>query len=177
MFDQAFDLIVTASDHPNAQGALSRGVIASPNLTAPHGAYIGATIHISPGDQWTFQTGVVIGSDVGQLSYLYTPFQGSVQQPPTAGSRYYLTGVAAALDAPGEWFLDPATQQLSVIPPAGGLTGTVEAKHRQYGFDLTSASNINRAASVVFSWPLNTTDSMVLKVVGMRSPTVLRSIA
>ena len=159
VFDQSFDIVTTASDHPNAQGALSRGVITSPNLTAPQGTYIGATIHISPGDQWAFQTGVVISSDVGTLSYLYLPFDGSILQPPMAGNRYYLTGVAAALDAPGEWFLDPATQQLSLIPPAAGFSGTVEAKHRLYGFDLSDDAYIHVAGINLFACTINTSSS------------------
>jgi len=67
--------------------------------------------------------------------------------------------VPATLDAPGEWYLDPNTQVLSIIPPAGGLSGPVEAKHRQYGFDLSNVSDIRIVGINLFACTINTTSS------------------
>ena len=60
---------------------------------------------------------------------------------------------------PGEWFLDPKTQTLSLIPPATGLSGTVEAKHRLYGFDLSNVSYIHIVGINLFACTINTTSS------------------
>ncbi|MBN1481421.1 hypothetical protein EH223_03550 [candidate division KSB1 bacterium] len=47
-----------------------------------------------------------------QIAYLTTPQPGILDVPP----RYYIENIKALLDAPGEWFFDSKTGELSYIP-------------------------------------------------------------
>ena len=59
------------------------------------------------------------------------------------GSRYALYNKRELLTAPGEWFHDTQTGKLFLKPVGGSLAGkVVEAKRRDFGFDLTDRSFI-----------------------------------
>ena len=104
-------------------------------LTQAAGAWAGALIHFTPAQEWSGQTGSVTTSSRGRLIFTYK--QVGIQAP-AAGDPYYLTGKFQALDAPGEWFRDPTNGQLYLWAPASDNPAghTVEAKRRQYAFDL-----------------------------------------
>src|SRR2546428_636926 len=99
------------------------------------GGWEGAIIHIVPGQSWFGQIGKVTSSSSGKLTLSYSRM--SAKESFTAGDPYYLVGKFKALDAPTEWFRDgDGTLYLwdkSSDNPAGH---TVEAKHRDYAFDL-----------------------------------------
>lgn len=66
-----------------------------------------------PGSQWGSDTLPVVSIDTANrivhtkgTGYFFT----------AEGSRYFLSGAAAFLDAPGEWWYDPVTGQLDYIP-------------------------------------------------------------
>ncbi len=112
-------------------------------LTQPAGYWVGATMHVSPGQQWVWQTGTVTASSPGSITYSYT--QLTPYEDPRAGNPFYLTGKFSQLDSPGEWYHDSTTNTLYVWMPDNSVpTNTdVEAKHREYAWDLSGLSWIN----------------------------------
>ena len=134
----------------------SSGTIYDSALTQPSGYWNGALIHITPGQQWVAYTGTVTSSGPG-WRHVSLPPLGSWEQP-TAGNSYYLTGKFQALDAPGEWYRDPTSGQLYVWTPrsddpSGDL---IEAKHRQFAFDLSGRWGIQINGINVFAATIKT---------------------
>jgi Right handed beta helix region len=131
-------------------------------LTQPAGFWVGATIRIGPGQGWVNQTGTVtastptVGSTPGSVTFSYLQHDPKYTVP-KAGNHYYLTGLATALDAPGEWFRS-ASGQLSLRTPASdNPTGhLVEAKVRQFGFDMANAAYIRIDGLNFFACSINT---------------------
>jgi hypothetical protein len=133
----------------------STATIHDPSLTQPAGYWKGATIHITPGQQWIAQTGTVISSSPGQLTYSFIPLD-SYEQP-KAGNAYYLTGTFKALDSAGEWFRDNGGN-LYLWDPASDSPAKhdIEAKARQYAFNVSGDSyitiqNVNLFAATIKS--------------------------
>ena len=102
----------------------------------------GATIHIMPGQGWVGQTGRVTSSSAGKLTYSYTRMNSYAV--PTGGDPYYLTGKFKALDAPGEWYFEDSSDSLFLrTPNDADPQGHVEAKRRQFAFDLKDRKYID----------------------------------
>ncbi|HEY2587637.1 MAG TPA: right-handed parallel beta-helix repeat-containing protein [Tepidisphaeraceae bacterium] len=141
-----------------SSGTAATAKISVPQLTDPDGAWVGATIDFAAGNEWVFQSGTVTASLPGSLTFTYTQLLPTDGQTLTDGNRFYLTGTLRALDAPGEWYFDPTTNALSFLPPAGGTprAGTVEFKHRQFGFDLSRVSYVNITGITLFACTINT---------------------
>ena len=119
----------------------SSGTLYDSALTQPDGTWNGATMHIVPGQSWFGQTAKVTSYSRGRLSFTYKNM--SSKETPTGGDPYYLTGKFKALDAPTEWFRDPnGTLYLWDPKSDSPANHTVEAKHRDYAFDLRGRSNI-----------------------------------
>ena len=138
----------------NSSG-LSSATISVPGLNDPPGAWVGATIHIAPGQEWVFQTGTVTASQPGSLTYTFQQLDPSNYQTPTSGNRFYLTGVMRALAGPGEWYRDPSGTLY--LRPRGAVDGhAVEAKRRLYGFDLNGLSYIDVTGVHLFACTINT---------------------
>src|SRR6185312_15879609 len=123
-------------------------------------AWVGATIHIAPGQDWVWQTGTVIASQPGSITYQYTQLNLSLQFP-SAGNPFYLTGKLNTLDAAGEWFIDNAGGSLYLRTPQSGSPSShdVELKHRQYAFDLSGKSFITVRGINLFASTINTSAS------------------
>ena len=135
------------ADGPNA----STATITDPHLTQGAGYWVGATIHIAPGQGWTAQTGTVTAYTPGKLTYTFTSYAPTRSyENPTAGNGYYLTGKFQALDAPGEWFRDSAGD-LYLRAPGNGSPVNVQAKARQDAFDLAGLSYINVIGFNIFA--------------------------
>ena len=138
-FRNAFAQAAGVSVEPPDSSRLSTATISVPQLNDPPGAWMGATIHIAPGQGWVFETGTVIASAPGSLTYTFQQLQPADFQVPAAGNHFYLTGKMQALDAPGEWFRDPSSAMLDFVRPrSSNLRGhLLEAKRRLYAFDLS----------------------------------------
>src|SRR5205807_629964 len=103
---------------PGPGGAMSIATMSAPGFNFPSGAWDGAIIHFNPGQQWTAQTGTVIHSGPGSITFSFLPrANGGVYTAPQAGSTYFLTGSAAGLSTAGEWYRDPATAALKLNSP------------------------------------------------------------
>jgi len=122
-------------------GITAEGTIYQDTLSQPAGHWVGANLHISLGKVWIAETVKVTASGPGWVRF---PFMESENYQPKAGNTFYLTSGAAALDAPGEWFFDPADKKLSFRTPDGTAPSLhkVEYKARQYAFDLRGKSYI-----------------------------------
>ena len=127
-----------------------------PTLPGGPGAWDGATIHIGMGQGWTVQTGTVLNSGNGTLTYAYR--HQTNYETPVAGNKFYLTGKFVGLDSAGEWYRDPTTSKLHLWTPAGDnpTKHTVEAKHRLYAFELSGLSYINLRNIHIFASSIDT---------------------
>jgi fibronectin type 3 domain-containing protein len=133
----------------NYAGVESVATLRDADLSAfAAGAWDGATVHLASGEQWVWQTGRVTSSGGGALAFNYEQRTGTKSESfetPRPGNPYFLTGKFVALDAAGEWFRDPAGGRLYLWTPQGDSPAaghTVEAKRRQYAFDLNGRSHV-----------------------------------
>jgi hypothetical protein len=149
-------------------GAGSTGVVnnnvlnntlVDPNLTQPDGFWTGATIVIGAGPDWIFETDTVTSYTRGVLHFNGTT--NSIEFAATPGNPYYLIGKSGALTAAGEYFRDPTTGNLSVWTPNGDSPAShdVEARHRQWAFDLSGKSYINITGLNFFAAGLNSSST------------------
>ncbi|HZK81617.1 MAG TPA: DUF1565 domain-containing protein, partial [Humisphaera sp.] len=91
-------------------------------LPGASGAWNGATIHFGAGQGWVIQTGTVISSGNGKLTFAYQHQSG--YETPSVGNRIYLTGKLVGLDSGGEWYRDPTTGRLDLWTPNGASPST-----------------------------------------------------
>ncbi len=129
------------------------------------GALNGALVHLAAGVEWVDQVGVVIASSAGAIKVSYR--QETASQIPVTNNRFYVVGTFQSLDGPGEWYRDPTSHKLYLWDAAGdnATHHTVEAKARQYGFDLSGLSHIIVADIGLFACTINTdaaTNSILL---------------
>jgi len=139
---------------------LSTGTITDPNLPPrPDGYWRGSTIQMSLGAKWQWQTGSVVDSTQGQLTFTFTKFYDALVPGPN--NPYYLTGKLSELDTGGEWLLDSPSSTLYLWTPAGDKPSShlVEAKRRQLAFDLSSRSFITVTGIAVFGATIYTDGS------------------
>jgi len=134
----------------------STATLDDPNLPGGAGAWAGATIHIASGQGWVVQTGTVLNSAAGQLTFGFE--HATVYEDPASGNPYYLTGSFQALNGPGEWYRDPNTGQLYLWMPNSDdpSAHTIEAKDRQYAFELSGKSYIDVQGISIFAATIDT---------------------
>ena len=127
---------------PTVNGDKSTAVLYDAALTQADGYWNGATIHIAPGQGWVMQTGTVLSYSRGRIVYAYEQMNERYETP-EKGDRYFLTGKFKALDSAGEWYRD---NDGSLYLRTGGSDDpaehVVEAKRREYAFDLRGLSNV-----------------------------------
>lgn len=127
-------------------GNITTGVMIDDDL--PEGDYIGAEIYMQPNNgawSWTF-TGKVTDVNGTQFSFESfsssgQDFQQDVYHP---NSRYYFYNKESLLDTTGEWYHDKENALLYLWLPdnAEPNNHVIEAKKRDYGFDLSKKSYI-----------------------------------
>ena len=124
-------------------------------LAQPAGYWTGAQIHITPGQAWVGYTGTVTDSGPGWIT-VSLPSLGTYEMP-TAGNAYYLYGKFQGLDGAGEWYRD-ASGQLYAWTPGGDdpANHLVEAKHRQFAFDLSGRTDTTLRGIHLFAATVNT---------------------
>jgi hypothetical protein len=149
-----------------AQAGTTATLLRDSNLPATD--WTGAKILIWSGsDPWDPQTGTVTSSQAGQLVFVlddaaYPPY--IVPQP---GGYYYLYRHLGALDAPREWFYDPATSTLYFWAPGGADPHSldVRTKQRLYAFDLSAASGVTIEHLNIFAATINSSDASANNVI------------
>ena len=130
--------------------------IAVSGLPGGSGAWNGATIHFGAGQAWVIQTGTVLSSGNGALTFAYQ--HQSNYETPAVGNRIYLTGKFTALDSAGEWYRDPTTGRLNLwtTNSASPSSHVIEVKRRQFAFDLSGLSYINLSNLHIFAATIET---------------------
>lgn len=121
--------------------------------------WTGATVHVLSGDEWLYETPTITSSSAGSLSYTsnWDAWEGYF---PKAGNNYYITGVFKALDAANEWFRDTSGQLYLWAPGSvNPATQLVEAKRREWAFDLSGKSNIKIEGIDIFAAGVKTTST------------------
>jgi len=141
--------------------------LADPNL--PEGDFNGALVLIWPGARWYNHTRRVVDYVPGQsfrFDQTLRPagedtYNGPAAHRPQAGNPYVLFGCLAALDTPGEWYLDAEKATVYFSPPGGGSPAahTVEVKQRDYAFDLSKLGHIELRGFRMFAAALDMADS------------------
>ncbi|MEN9826889.1 MAG: hypothetical protein RI953_2634, partial [Pseudomonadota bacterium] len=114
------------------------------SLDQSDGFWTGATVHVVGGyGGWLGQTTTVLGSNRSERALTIRPFAISdAEVGPSAGSRFFLSGVLGALDAPREWHLDEQSSTLYLWSPDGGAPRNVEVQTRRAAIDLSGKSDI-----------------------------------
>lgn len=138
----------------SASDGSSTATIYDPSLSQASGTWVGATIHISPGQAWTSQTGTIISSSPGQVTFQYEKLDR--YELPSAGNHYYITGTFKALDTGGEWYRDPSGKLYLETPRGDSPAGhDIEAKHRDFAFDVSGQSYITIQNLNIFAATIN----------------------
>ncbi len=118
--------------------------LTDPALPGGAGDWTGALLWCAGGDRWICWSATVTAyaPATHTLSFKDGPTEHWYTVRP--GNPYVLMGVRAALDAPGEWWRDPAAGRLWLCPPANltPTNGAVEAKARTTAIDLSGRSHV-----------------------------------
>jgi hypothetical protein len=149
-----------------AQNGTNGTTLVDSNL--PNINWVGAHIHFWSGtDPWDPQTGVITQSQPGQLTFIVDGASFPPYIIPQPGGYYFLFGALGALTAPSEWFYDSNAGYLYLWAPGGADPSTlnVSAKVRQYGFELSNASNVTIAGINLFATGINSNSSSTNNVV------------
>ena len=130
-------------------------------LTQPAGVFVGAKIHTVPGVVWVAQTGTVTNYSPGFLEFRWKINGTTNTYAPKVGDPYFLFGLLSLLDTPGEWFINPSANRLYLWPPQNDspTNHTVEAKKRDYGFDLSGKSYITLQGLRLFACAVNSSST------------------
>ena len=124
------------------------------------GDMTGATLQLS--GYWTSTTSTVGSGNLnGTNKTLQLVFQNSDNPVMIGGgsTKFRLVGKKSFLTSPNQWFYDPSSQQLYVWAADGQQPQNISAKKRNYGFDLSSRSNIQVENIAVFGTTIRTDDS------------------
>jgi len=125
----------------------------------PRGDFNGGYALIWRGGAWTNVTARIKDYRPGESLAFDPPFKPHSDKyhkgdafKPRAGNRFLLVGSLAALDAPGEWFVDPATGLTYFVPPPGKAPGDLklEAKARDQVLVLRGCSHVEVAGLQLF---------------------------
>ena len=137
------------------------GIYTDAALTQPTGFFDGAKIHLVPGVVWVAQTGTVTNYVSGSLEFRWKMNGTTNTYAPKMGDPYFLFGLLSLLDTPGEWFIDSDAKALYLWPPQNDSPSnhTVEAKRRDYGFDLSGRSYINLQGLRLFACAVNSSST------------------
>ncbi|MBI2302037.1 MAG: right-handed parallel beta-helix repeat-containing protein [Armatimonadetes bacterium] len=134
----------------------------------PPGDWSGALCLLWPGERWSNFTRRVLNYQPGR-SFRFDrtfkpdkadPYHTSDPTKPRAGNPYVLFGCLAALDSPGEWFLDEPSGTLYLMPPgAEPAQHRIEVKQRDLAFDLHGLGGIELHGLRIFAAAINMTDA------------------
>lgn len=119
------------------------------------GSLDGAAIWVMAESKWRAWNSAVTGYDpaTGIVTFAevtqpwYAGNMNPARQGPYGNGYFFLSGSLGLLDAPGEWWRDDANDRMLLIPPVGVDPSepetVIEAKRRDYGFDLDNRAHIH----------------------------------
>lgn len=129
-------------------------------------SFVGAEIFIQPNkDAWSWAlSGVITAQNGKQLTLRSRSDSGQdgKQEVYAVGSRYYLHNQKQMLDSNGEWFHDRAAGLLYLQTPVGDNPAqhTIEARKRDFAFDLADKSYITIQGFELFACTITTDPQM-----------------
>jgi len=119
------------------------GVIRDADLNQPSGTWANALVYMRPGYKWYARTARVTSSSPGSINFtIHSTGHLSYEDIGKYGGDYFITGTMAALDKPGEWYSDGSTLYLWSPASDNPASHLVEAKHRQYAFDISDRAHV-----------------------------------
>jgi hypothetical protein len=142
--------------------------VVDPALNFPSGFWNGGVIWISASQTnpvaWWAQTQRIRASGPGFVEFDTLPIDAADPHPtrvPGPGNGYFLTGRLEVLDSATEWFHDAAASRLYIWTPGGGdpAQHAVDAKVREFAFDLTSLAYIEVADFNIFAATITMKDA------------------
>lgn len=141
---------------------IASGTINDSNLGS---GYVGAKINIGAAKSWVMLTGDVTSSSSGTLTFNF--YRQSDYIAPDAGQNYFLWGKLSLLGAPNETFYDSGSGLLYLWTPQGSNPSSqaVEAKRRQFAFDLSNRSYITVKGFNIFASSINTNNGSQYNVI------------
>ncbi len=121
--------------------------IVDPNLPSPAGFWNGATVWFLGGKEawepWVAQTATVTNYLPGKITFA-TPLLNTSDFLPISQTPYFLTGgPLESLGAPSEWWIGNGYLYLWPTKSDSPVAHLVEAKRRQFGFDLSNRSYVS----------------------------------
>ena len=143
---------------------LRKGVVIDGSL--PEGNWVGALAHLSVQHRYFTYTRPVLAANGS--SFRYNPhcptapagivggiYKGEglpcLTPPCRLPGIYYLSGVRAALDTPGEWFLDEETRELYIwMPDSKSPKSRVSVNGRDYCLDVDAAAGAKSVEGIRF---------------------------
>ncbi len=135
--------------------------IVDPALSRAGIDWTGDKINLIPGWRWVAWTRIIKSCDPNKGEIILDPIDNSEPHAIRERTTYYIYGTLKALDSPGEWFFDKGTKTLYFYPSTGRNPNAlkIEAKKRQFAFDLSKLSYIQVKGFCVFGSSMNLSDS------------------
>ena len=134
----------------------------------PAGDFNGGYVMIWRGGAWTNATVRIKDHRPGESLAFDPPFKSQSDQyhqgdafKPRAGNRFFLLGSRAALDAPGEWLVEPNTGLTHFLPPPGKTPTdlSLETKARDQTLVLRGCSHVEVRGIELFGGIFDLTDA------------------
>jgi hypothetical protein len=149
--------LTSTSGSGSSDNGVTTGRVFNSALSQPNGFWEGATVHIAAGAGFVQHTATVTSSVTGAVTFTYGTENESV---PRFGNHFYIDNTFKALDAPGEWYRDPATDTLHLRTPHSDDPSVhrVEAKRRDLAFDLRGVSHVEVKGINLFAASITTDD-------------------
>jgi len=129
-------------DSGSAWTANTTGVIRDASLTQPSGTWTNALVYMRPGHKWYARTARVTSSSPGSLNFTIHSTGHLSYENIANGGDYCITGTMAALDKAGEWYSNGSTLYLWAPASDNPASHLVEAKRRQYAFDISGRAHV-----------------------------------
>jgi hypothetical protein len=129
------------------------------NLTQPAGFWDGAIVHAIWSPRYHAITGTVTSYSPGSLQIdLHSGTRGDIN---SNGIYYIAGGTYNALDNETEWFYDNTSSTLYLWAPGGVNPSilSIEAKKRDYAFDLNGKSYVNIEGFDIFASSITTNEA------------------
>ncbi len=145
-----------------AQSGSTSNHIADSGLTFPVDSLQGATVHLRGSFAWSAQSRAVTGNGPGSLDFGDTSACAAGKLAAGPQTRWFVSGLprTTLLTYAGAWAYTPATTTLFLRLPsdANPTSGhTIEAKQRNYAFDLSGHSHIVVDGFALFASTITTT--------------------
>ena len=155
----------------------SETTLTDPDLTGNADQWTGALLWCSGGHNWICWAKEVTGFDPDTHTLT---FESAARDwyTPCEGSEYVLMGARAALDRPGEWWVDRAAGRIWLVPPEDRPPAElgIEARTRRTAIDLAGLEHIHLCGLRFTGGGLRTDESSRhLRLEGLRGEHVAHS--